>query len=312
VDDQADPRRARRAARAAEIRRRRRGAGLAGLAILVALLTVVISSRTGGGGANAPRAAARTPASPAPVSRPGNPAVSSSATEQAALARLAALGLPVYCGGRTKPLVALTFDDGPGPYTRLAIKKLRKHHIRATFFLVGKSINSFPGLARLEHPVGAVADHTMTHPFLPGLSGPAVAAEIADARGLIERETGQPVGIFRPPYGGRTPAIDAEARSLGLVEVVWNVDSRDSAGADYAGIARNVIAGLRPGSIILMHENRGQTIRALATIFPALAASHLRPVTLPELLTADPPTLAQLRAGGRGCGGPGPAPGTGA
>jgi peptidoglycan/xylan/chitin deacetylase (PgdA/CDA1 family) len=197
--------------------------------------------------------------------------------------------------------VALTFDDGPGPYTTLAIKKLREAHLRATFFLVGKSIRAYPGLARQEKPVAAVGDHTMTHPFLPGLSQAAMAQEIAGAKTLIEQAAGQPVGFFRPPYGARTPAIDAEARSLGLLEVLWTVDSADSLGANYAGIERNVVAGLHPGSIILMHENRGQTIRALPVIFAALARDHLRAVTLPELVSQDPPSLAQLRAGGTGC-----------
>lgn len=63
-----------------------------------------------------------------------------------------------------------------------------------------------------------------------------------------------------------------------------------------------MLAGLHPGSIILMHENRGQTIRALLTIFAALRRDHLRAVTVPELVAEDPPSLAQLRAGGRGCG----------
>ena len=199
-------------------------------------------------------------------------------------------------------MVALTFDDGPGPYTRLAIAKLRKHHLRATFFLVGKQIRAFPGLARLEKPVGAVGDHTMTHPFLPALPRAEMVQEIAGAKALIEHVTAQPVVLFRPPYEGRTPAIEHEVRALGMLEVLWNVDSGDSLGANYAGTERDVIAGLHPGSIILMHENRGQTIRALLTIFAALARDHLRAVTVPELVAEDPPSLVQLRAGGRGCG----------
>ena len=199
-------------------------------------------------------------------------------------------------------MVALTFDDGPGPYTRVAIAKLRKHHLRVTFFLVGKQIRAFPGLARLEKPVGVVGDHTMTHPFLPALPRAEMVQEIAGAKALIEHVTAQPVVLFRPPYEGRAPAIDREVRALGMLEVLWNVDSGDSLGANYAGIERNVLAGLHPGSIILMHENHGQTIRALLTIFAALARDHLRAVTVPELVTEDPPSPAQLRAGGRGCG----------
>jgi peptidoglycan/xylan/chitin deacetylase (PgdA/CDA1 family) len=114
--------------------------------------------------------------------------------------------------------------------------------------------------------------------------------------------TALPVVLFRPPYEGRTLAIDREIRALGMLEVLWNVDSGDSLGANYAGIEHNVLSGLHPGSIILMHENRGQTIRALLTIFAALGRDHLRAVTVPELVAEDPPSLAQLRAGGRGCG----------
>ncbi len=80
------------------------------------------------------------------------------------------------------------------------------------------------------------------------------------------------------------------------------MDSADSLGANYAGIIRNVEAGLHPGSIILMHENRGQTIRALTTLLPVLAQRHLRSVSLPELLYADPPSARQLRLGPAGCG----------
>jgi len=281
------------------------------LAAIVAVVLVLVSEGPGDStkqatGATPPRRAAHRRAAHrrAAHRRHGRARPDAQATLAAQLSvvrRLASYGLPLYCAGRSKRMVALTFDDGPGPYTKLAIKKLREAHLRATFFLVGKSIRAYPGLARQEKPVAAVGDHTMTHRFLPGLSQAAMSQEIAGAKTLIEQAAGQPVGFFRPPYGARTPAIDAEARSLGLLEVLWTVDSADSLGANYAGIERNVVAGLHPGSIILMHENRGQTIRALPVIFAALARDHLRAVTLPELVSQDPPSLAQLRAGGTGC-----------
>jgi len=199
-------------------------------------------------------------------------------------------------------MVALTFDDGPGVYTQLAVKKLRQHHLRATFFLVGKEIRAYPQLVPLEEPVADFGDHTMTHPFLPALAPSAMAEEIAAAQTLIERTVRRPIVLFRPPYEGRTAAIDREVTALGMLEILWNVDSQDSLGdTNYLGIERNVLAGLRPGSIILMHENHGQTIRALPTIFAALARRKLRAVTVPELMKADPPSLAQLRRGPSGC-----------
>jgi peptidoglycan-N-acetylglucosamine deacetylase len=291
---------ARRAARARALRRRRRAVTLAALVPalgLAALLAIVVPGRSAG------RTTARaTPPSVAAALRPAVARDSRIEAQLAAVKRLATYGLPLFCGGRSKRMVALTFDDGPGPYTRLAIDKLRKHHLRATFFLVGKQIRAYPGLAPLEKAVGAVGDHTMTHPFLPALPLAEMMQEIAGAEALIEHVTARPVVLFRPPYEGRTPAIEREVRALGMLEVLWNVDSGDSLGANYAGIERNVLAGLHPGSIILMHENRGQTIRALPTIFAALAHDHLRAVNIPELAEQDPPSLAQLRAGGRGCG----------
>ncbi len=83
--------------------------------------------------------------------------------------------------------------------------------------------------------------------------------------------------------------------------MLWSVDSADSRGANFAQIERNVIGGLRAGAIILMHENHGQTVRALLSIFAALHRDHLRAVSVPRLLADDPPSAAQLRAGGAGC-----------
>jgi peptidoglycan/xylan/chitin deacetylase (PgdA/CDA1 family) len=223
------------------------------------------------------------------------------AAEIAAVRRLASYGLPLYCGGTRKRMVALTFDDGPGVYTHYAIKKLSEAHLHATFFLVGKEIVAWPGLAQREKPVAAFGDHTMTHPFLPALPYAQALEEIAADRRLIEGTVNEPVLLFRPPYGGHTPAIDAEVKRLDMVEVLWDVDSADSLGANYLGIEHNAIAGLHPGSIILMHENRGQTIRALDAIFTALRRRHLEAVTVSQLIAEDPPSPAQLRKGYGGC-----------
>ncbi|HEX4806229.1 MAG TPA: polysaccharide deacetylase family protein, partial [Conexibacter sp.] len=223
-----------------------------------------------------------------------------------ALRRLALRGKPVYCGGRARPWVAFTFDDGPGPYTKLAVRILSAARVPATFFLVGRNLAPFRSSLTAEERIGALGDHTWTHPDLGMLAPAAVADQLASTKRAIERASGRRVQLFRPPYGVRDAAVDAAARRLGLVEVLWTVDSADSLGANYAQIARNVLAGLRPGSIVLMHENRGQTIRALKfTVLPRLRRAHVKLVTLPRLLAGDPPTPAQLARGPRGCGGAG-------
>ena len=220
-----------------------------------------------------------------------------------AIARLIRLGLPIYCGGRHGHEVALTFDDGPGVYTALALRILSRGHARATFFLVGRSIERFPELPRREAALAAFGDHSWTHRSLPALPSPLIREEIARTKTLIERSTGKPVWLFRPPYGARSRTVDREVRSLGLLDILGDVDSRDWVhGTDWSKIGRIVIAGLKPGAIVGMHENHGQTIRALRyLILPALRRLRLHAVTVPELLERDPPSLAQLRAGDRGC-----------
>jgi peptidoglycan/xylan/chitin deacetylase (PgdA/CDA1 family) len=219
------------------------------------------------------------------------------------IGQLARLGLPIFCAGPHGHALALTFDDGPGPYTRLALRKLKANHDRATFFDVGRSLTYFPGYLSRELRIGVVGDHTYNHPDLAGLPRAQVYAQIARARSQIVRESGQPVDLFRPPYGAFDAEVLRSARRLGLLTVMWTQDSGDSLGANYAGIIRNVTRALRPGAIILMHENRGQTIRALQTLLPLLHRRHLRSVSLPELLATDPPSVAAVRRGAAACGG---------
>lgn len=222
--------------------------------------------------------------------------------ESPGVRRLIALGKPIYCAAPRGNEVALTFDDGPGTYTRLAIAKLRKHGVKATFFVVGRNIQLLPRAIREERALGSVGDHTYTHPLLTALPAGQAESEIVRTQTALEGASGGPVFLFRPPYGAHNAAIDSIAQAHNLLEILWTVDSADSLGANYAQIERTVIDGMRPGAIILMHENRGQTIRAMLSIFAALQRKHLRAVSVPRLLTDDPPSEAQVRAGGRGCG----------
>ncbi len=222
--------------------------------------------------------------------------------EQAALERLARIGLPLYCGGDRGRYVALTFDDGPGGYTSLALRVLRQARARATFFLVGRNLALWPGLPQQELKLAALGDHTWNHLDLTQLPEERMVTEMRSAQEAIARVARQPVRLFRPPYGAHSAAVDVEAKRLGMVQVIWSIASGDSEGLDWQGIAHRVLSELHTGAIVGMHENRGQTIRALKfVILPALHRLHYTLVTVPELLVLDPPTMAQLRAGSSGC-----------
>ena len=174
----------------------------------------------------------------------------------------------------------------------------------ATFFLVALSIRRFPAWPRRERALAVLGDHTATHPDLLLLAPASAAREIALGREAVQRAGGRPVLLFRPPYGAHSPRIDQAVRRQGMLDVLWSIDSGDSntiRPQNYAAIARTVTRSIQPGSIVLFHENRGQTIRALRSILPALARRHLQAVTVPRLLAQDPPSRRQLRRGPLGC-----------
>jgi peptidoglycan/xylan/chitin deacetylase (PgdA/CDA1 family) len=305
---------ARRAERRAQIRRRRLMA-LGGVLAMCAVVVVVIVATSGSSTAHrGPSASASSSAGGAGSNAPGTKARHRSganghlqrldAAGAIEIRRLAKLGLPVYCAGPRGNAVAFTFDDGPGPYTYLALRKLTQAGERATFFVVGRSIDAFPHWIPRELKLAAIGDHSYTHPVLSSLPVASITSELERTKQRIKADAGIEPLLFRPPYGARNAAVDQVAKQLGLLEIVWNIDSADSLGANYAGITRNVLAGLRPGSIILMHENRGQTIRALTTLLPELHRRHIRSVTLPELMAEDPPSKAQLERGPAGCAAP--------
>ena len=162
-------------------------------------------------------------------------------------------------------------------------------------------MDQYRGYIARELRVGAVGDHTYTHPVLIALSAGQITWQLSATAWKIDAQAGGRVALFRPPYELHNAVVDRIAHRLGLLEILWNVDSQDSVGASYARIIQIVEAGLHPGAIILMHENRGQTIRALTTLLPVLHRRHLRSVSVPELLASDPPSTAQVRKGPNGC-----------
>jgi len=299
-----------RRARKRQRRRRRR--------IITTCVTLAVVAGAAVAGVAALRPSGHAPASPVsvPQTRAAKPTLSAPASPVAAtpaqnvsaaasaetIQRLVRLGRPIYCAGPTGNAVAFTFDDGPGPYTGAAIRKLARTGERATFFVVGRSMNNFPGYLPRELNVAAIGDHTFTHPQLTALPASMVTFQLEHTAQMIHAQSGEHVELFRPPYGLHNAVVDRIAQHLGLLEILWNVDSADSLGANWAQIIKTVEAGLRPGAIILMHENHGQTMRALDALIPILKRRHLRSVSIAQLLAIDPPSTAQVLRGEAGCG----------
>ena len=189
--------------------------------------------------------------------------------------------------------LAFTLDDGPQErYTQEALEKLDEAGARATFFLLGRSARQQPWLTRQIAAAGhAIGNHTMSHRNLAWLPSRAIRQEIAGCNALLEDLIGQPVRYFRPPFGGRRPAVLRIAHELGLETVLWN-----SMGFDWRpwntakeimksierDIRRNRKAG--HGSTILLHDgspratatDRGRSIAALGYLLERGAAAGYR------------------------------------
>ena len=215
----------------------------------------------------------------------------------ASLQRLIDAGQPIYCGGGTKPLVALTFDDGPGPDTLRTIEALKAAGMTATFFEVGKLLGEpmFDGIPKAAARFGAIGDHTWDHISMVGLSASELDAEIARTRRVLGQLTGQRVFMFRPPLGRHDDAVDTYIRSTGMLQIMWTIDSGDSMGASDDQIYRTVRDRLSAGDIVLLHENRGTTQNALPRIIQLIQRKGFRAVTIPQLLAMDPPSAQQLK-----------------
>jgi len=210
-------------------------------------------------------------------------------------------GTPVHGGDRSplpvcrvstgRPLVAVTFDDGPFPAATAAARRLlRRHDARATFFLVGGRAFRRPGVvAALRRDGMEVANHTWSHVVPAGLGPDRSAAEIrrtADAIAGAE-------ALFRPPQG----RIDLDglraAREAGLLTVVWSVAvERYTSGRPVDEAARELLARIGPGDIVLAHERAPGTLAAIERLLDGLASRGLRAVSVTELLDAGRPVRA--------------------
>lgn len=179
--------------------------------------------------------------------------------------------------------VALTYDDGPFPLTPAFLDTLRRLRAPATFFVLGALASRDPALLRRMVREGhAIGNHTWNHASAAaGDLGPIMATGAA-VRGAV----GFAPCLFRPPGGARSALLDRRIASLGMLDVLWNVDTMDYRLPGAAAIAAR--AGAAPaGSIVLMHDGGGPragTLAALPRIVARLRSRGLELVTVPELL----------------------------
>jgi peptidoglycan/xylan/chitin deacetylase (PgdA/CDA1 family) len=274
----------------ARFRRRRTAALLAGLLVVA----VVLAAARPGSNARPPAASARL--DPHRLSAAA-PQPDTMQLEAQAVAAVLAYTPFVKQGGERGRDIALTFDDGPGPYTPQILSVLERFHVRATFFEIGAMLRYFGASTVREIRDGdVIGDHTETHPMMASLSRHDQREELTEQIARIELLGGQRPVLFRPPYGSFNATTLHELRALHLLMVLWSVDTNDYLRPGVPAIVDSALAGAHPGAIILMHDaggERAQTIAALPGVIRGLRARGYHLVTVPQLLHDDPPPPGQ-------------------
>jgi peptidoglycan/xylan/chitin deacetylase (PgdA/CDA1 family) len=208
----------------------------------------------------------------------------------------------VAVAGRRGREIALTFDDGPGPYTLGVVRELRRLQAPATFFQVGVTEHYFTTAeaAELRDPLFAIGDHTQRHRRLDRLSPADQSAEIDEEAAVLRAAGVRQPALFRPPYGAYDRATLALLRERRMTMVMWSVDSEDYRRPGADAIVANVLRAAKAGAIVLLHDaggDRRQTIAALPRIVAGLRERGFRLVTVPQLLKDAPPPRAQPAMG---------------
>lgn len=197
--------------------------------------------------------------------------------------------------------IALTYDDGPNdPHTLHLLEVLARHGVHATFFMIGRFVRQRPDIARDVVKAGhVVANHTFTHPLLIFKSNAEIRRELSDCRAALLEAIGEHSNLFRPPFGGRRPAVLRIARELRLAPVLWNVTGYDWNAPPSAIIETKVAKQIRGGDVILLHDgghkqmgaDRSQTIAATDHLAARYKTDGYNFVTIPQMMETETPGM---------------------
>jgi len=197
-------------------------------------------------------------------------------------------------------VIALTFDDGPwAESTAQILDILKKNNIKATFFVVGQMLKTYPELGKRIAFEGHVLGNHTWHHWYHYFNPQAAAFEIDNTSNLIYQTTGVKTTLFRPPGGIMHNGVADYARNKKYAIVMWSADSVDYSRPGVPRLIRNVTKQSKPGGIVLMHDgggNRSHTVEALPQIISHFRKQGYRFVTIPELLQMEDQEL-QLAAG---------------
>lgn len=201
------------------------------------------------------------------------------------------IGVSHSRGRTTLPYIAMTYDDGPHPQnTPRLLDMLRQRNIKATFYVIGRSVNMYPQITRRIVAEGhEIGNHTWTHRKLTALSDASVRSEMNRTRDAIVAATGVQPRTMRPPYGAlRRDQREWIFKEYGYPTILWNVDPEDWRRPGPSVVASRIINSTRNGSIVLAHDLHKPSVDAMPATLDGLLRKGFKFVTVSQLLALNP------------------------
>jgi len=194
--------------------------------------------------------------------------------------------LPIYSVGREDNKIAISFDCAWGvDSTDEILKRLDEKNVKATFFTVQFWAEKYPEYLKKVSDAGhEVGTHSATHSYMSKLSESEIESEFKTSCAAIEKVTGKPVNLFRPPYGDYDDLLINTSNNMGLYPIQWDVDSLDWKDLSASDIAQRIVSRTKSGSIILCHNNGLHTAEALPIVIDKLRANGFEFVPIGELI----------------------------
>jgi peptidoglycan/xylan/chitin deacetylase (PgdA/CDA1 family) len=197
------------------------------------------------------------------------------------------LFLKSICRIRTKEkVVFLSFDDGPSDqFTPVILDILKRNNVKASFFCIGQHAEVYPDLVRRISSEGhRIGNHTNSHNWKNAFKPSSIIeAEIDRTNNILFDITGSKPELFRPPFGITNPSIAKAIKGSGMQSVGWDIRSFDTISKDPQKLVRRISDKLRPGSIILLHDNREITSRILNELIETIQNKGYKIVSLADV-----------------------------
>jgi len=196
---------------------------------------------------------------------------------------------PVDCA--VDKCIALTFDDGPTPYTDRLLGILGDAEAKATFFLIGNKVAANPGGAKRIADAGMeIGNHTWQHPNITTIPAEDVPAQLSKANDAITAATGQSPTLWRPAGGLTDDAVNKVAAQYGLAAILWDVIPFDWINdSNIAATRYMLMTQIKPGSVVLFHDTYSSTVDLVYQFIPVLKANGYHLVTVSQLLGSRAP-----------------------